>query len=153
MWLAQAFRQVHAFEPLGRHADLFRHNVPDPNVILHEIALGAEAGVCEVLSVRKSSGDAFIKPGIGAIEISALDSFAFTEVDFIKIDVEGFERQVVEGARETLLINHPIICVEQKDKDTQNFGAPSKGALAYLLELGMELRLEIHGDYILGWPD
>ena len=153
MWLARAFCQVHAFEPLARHAELFRHNVPDSNVTLHEIAVGAEAGVCEVLSVGESSGDAFIKPNIGTTEIRALDSFAFTKVDFIKIDVEGFERQVVEGARETLLINHPIICVEQKDKDAQNFGAESKGALTYLLELGMEPRLEIHGDYILGWPD
>jgi FkbM family methyltransferase len=112
MWLEQASRRVHAFESLGRHAALSRHNVTDSNVTLHKIAVGAEAGFCEALSVRECSGDAFIKPGIGTTEFHAMDSFVFTEVGFIKIAIEGFERQVVEGAQGTLLINHSIICVE-----------------------------------------
>ena len=38
-----------------------------------------------------------------------------TDVDFIKIDIEWYENQVVLGAKETLLKNKPIIIVvEQK---------------------------------------
>lgn len=153
MWLARAFRHVHAFEPAARHADLFRHNVAETNVTLHELALGAGPGVCEVHWFGESSGDAFIKPGSGEVEIRSLDSYEFSEVDFVKIDVEGFELQVVEGGRETLLSNRPMVCIEQKDRETRNFGAASKEALAFLSELGMREKLEIHGDYILDWPN
>lgn len=153
MWLARAFHQVHAFEPMARHTELFRCNVTASNATLHELALGAEPGHCEVRSDGPSTGDAFITPGVGDVEIRTLDSFHFTEVDFIKIDVEGFERQVVEGARQTLLANRPLVCVEQKDKDIQNFGAGQPRALDFLIGLGMRWRLEIHGDHILDWPD
>jgi FkbM family methyltransferase len=153
MWLARAFREVHAFEPATRHAALFRHNVPDSNVTLHELALGDKAGVCEVHWFGESSGDAFIRPGSGEVEIRVLDSYEFSDVDFIKIDVEGFELQFVEGGRETLLRNRPMVCIEQKDREARNFDADPKGALAFLLELGMRQKLEIHGDYILDWPN
>jgi FkbM family methyltransferase len=153
MWLARAFGQVHAFEPAARHADLFRHNVPDGNVTLHEVALGEEPGVCEVRWHGESSGDAFIEPGVGDVEVRTLDSFGFTKVDFIKIDVEGFELQVVAGGRETLMRNRPMVCVEQKGREARNFGADPKGALDFLLGLGMRELVEIHGDHILDWPE
>ena len=151
MWLAKAFRKVHAFEPMGQHADLFQLNVSDENVVLHRMALGDKPGFCKVMSVGESSGDAFVKPGTGNVEIRTLDSFAFEEIDFVKIDVEGFERQVVEGGRDTLLRNKPLICIEQKDKEVQNFGGTPKAALSYLFEMGMIPIVEIHGDHILGW--
>ena len=78
-----------------------------------------------------------------------MDSFVFTEVNFIKIGIDGFEPQVVEDAREILLINRPIICGENKDKDVRNFETESKGDLSYLLELGMSTWSEICGYCIL----
>lgn len=152
MWLARAFRHVHAFEPAARHAELFRFNVPDPNVTLHELALGDQAGRCEVHWFGESSGDAFIRPGAGDVEVRVLDGFEFNEVDFVKIDVEGFELQVVMGGRETLLRNQPLICIEQKGREARNFGANQRGALEFLLDLGMRQIAEIQGDYILDWP-
>jgi FkbM family methyltransferase len=45
------------------------------------------------------------------VSTSTLDSFAFTNVGFIKLDVEGHEKQVIEGARNTLIRNNypPIL--------------------------------------------
>ena len=153
MWLARAFREVYAFEPAARHADLFRHNVPDPNVTLHQVAIGDAPGICEVRWHGESSGDAFIQTGVGDVEVRTLDSFGITDVDFIKIDVEGFELQVVSGGSETLLKNRPMVCVEQKGREERNFGADPKGALDFLLNLGMRELVEIQGDYILDWPE
>jgi FkbM family methyltransferase len=152
MWLAPAFRELHSFEPTALHADLFRHNVPNDNVTLHEVALGDEPGFCDVKWFGESSGGTYIEPGVGNVEIRSLDSYELSDVDFVKIDVEGFELQVVEGARETLLRNRPMVCVEQKDREESNFGATPKGALTFLLGLGMRQRLEVQGDYILDWP-
>ena len=45
--------------------------------------------------------------------LKTLDSFNFKNVDFIKIDVEGDEVPVLEGAVLTLNANKPLIVIEQ----------------------------------------
>ena len=43
---------------------------------------------------------------------NTLDSYHFTDVSFIKIDVEGHELSVLEGAKQTILRERPAICFE-----------------------------------------
>ncbi len=155
MWLAEAFQRLHSFEPYPLFVSLFRHNVTNKNTTLHPVALGAETGFCSVEANHRSSGDSFIKAGVGDIPVRTLDSFQLADVDFMKIDVEGFELAVVQGAKETLLRCRPLVCVEQKGKERTNFsdgsGAKPHAALAYLISLGMKPRYEISGDFILDW--
>ena len=53
-------------------------------------------------------------PREGDIQCRSLDSFDLRNVDYIKIDVDGFEVPLLEGARETLTINAPVINIEMK---------------------------------------
>ena len=46
------------------------------------------------------------------VEVRRLDDFGFTDVRFIKADVEGSEREVLEGARATIARDRPIILLE-----------------------------------------
>jgi FkbM family methyltransferase len=46
------------------------------------------------------------------LAVRTLDSFGFENVGMMKIDVEGFEEKVLQGARETIRKNHPIIFIE-----------------------------------------
>jgi FkbM family methyltransferase len=46
------------------------------------------------------------------VEIRTLDDFGLTDVHFIKADVEGSEREVLEGARATLKRDRPVILLE-----------------------------------------
>lgn len=48
-----------------------------------------------------------------AVNMIALDDLKLTRCDFIKMDVEGFEPFVIEGARETIKRFHPPIFYEQ----------------------------------------
>lgn len=156
--LAKAFQHVHAFEPVDLHRRLFRANVPMENVTLHACALGDMAGQVIMKTGPASSGDTHVASvlspmDVGDADMRTLDSFCLNEVDFIKIDTEGFELPIVQGARDTILRNRPIMVVEQKDKEAEHRGRPPKEALKYLLAIGMvELRKPMSGDYFLGWP-
>jgi len=58
------------------------------------------------------------------LETRTLDSFGFTEVSMIKIDVEGHEESVVAGAVETIRQNRPVFIIESEDR--HNPGAPQR---------------------------
>jgi len=51
------------------------------------------------------------------IEIKTLDSYNFTNINFIKIDVQGFEYEVLKGAYQTLKNSSPVICVEESEPE------------------------------------
>jgi FkbM family methyltransferase len=70
------------------------------------------------------------------VETRPLDSFHFTDVSMIKIDVEGHEEAVIEGACDTIQRNRPVLIIESEDR--HNPGAPRRLAetfskLAYLV--------------------
>ena len=48
------------------------------------------------------------------VAVTTLDSYDFLDVDFIKIDVEQGELEVVKGAMNTIIKNKPLIMFENK---------------------------------------
>jgi FkbM family methyltransferase len=81
----------------------------------------AEFAVPVVTSARTDTGTARIGPactGHDALQVSlrSLDSLAaehdLARIDLIKIDVEGHERQVLDGAAAVLSRNRPVLVIE-----------------------------------------
>ena len=73
----------------------------------------------------------------GPIEIRTLDSYNFQDVDVIKIDVEGFEVPLLDGAKETILSNRPWIQIEA-NKTGERYGRPKTKILEKLASFGMK---------------
>tara|TARA_B100000242_G_scaffold117175_1_gene81867 strand:- start:4820 stop:5434 length:615 start_codon:yes stop_codon:yes gene_type:complete len=114
--LAKIFDKVICFEPNPNFRECFKRNISESNVILHPYGLSshehtAEQGKTDT-HLNHKVGDT--DPREGDIQCRSLDSFDLRNVDYIKIDVDGFEVPLLEGARETLTINSPVINIEMK---------------------------------------
>lgn len=123
LYLADAFDAVHCFEPDPAIADRLAANAALNAIPLHihRVGLGAvdaelpfyptEEGNLGTGSFAPRFGDA-----VTTLPVRNGDTYlaaaAIRDVSFIKIDVEGFELQVIEGLRHTIERDLPTIVLE-----------------------------------------
>jgi len=144
MWLAPEFAQVHAFEPVPDHADCFRLNVKAQNVTLHEHAVGSCAGVTGVNAHADNSGKSALVKG-DAVEVRSIDSYGFQDVALIKIDVEGYEPEVLLGSADTMARCKPLVVFEDNGQH-ERYGFESPQVVAE--RLGMKPVCQMGRDWI-----
>lgn len=152
--MATMFRHVESFEPVDRHRECFLANLHlFPNVTLYPFALGSKEGKVALHTGPSSSGDTYVKVGgeHGA-EMRTLDSFKLEQVDFIKIDCEGYEFMILKGAIETVRKQKPFVIVEQKPGKAKQFGIPDTAACSLLEDWGAKRVFEYSGDYGYRFP-
>lgn len=152
--LVQKFQRVIAFEPMPQMRACLDRNVVSDRLQVIPIALGNEHGAVSLDYDEAHSGATHIKrEHAGLIPIGKLDDFKLTGVGYIKIDTEGFELNVLEGARETLAANKPIIIVEEKLHGVRHYGQKPYASIEFLESLGAAVLDRVVDDFIVGWPD
>jgi FkbM family methyltransferase len=116
-WLARTASEVHAFEPNVEIAAVLARVVP-PNVHVHAQAVSDEVGEAR-LSIpyggRGTEGRASLLPRPGRpvnVPTVSLDSLDLPGIGFVKIDVEGHEYAVLQGAARILKRDRPNIVLE-----------------------------------------
>ncbi len=128
----KAFK-VYAFEPVERSRLLLQKNVASyRNIEVIGCALGD----------RSENSGTYKVSGQGSISLKRLDSFDLNP-DFIKIDVQGLEIRVLEGARQTIKMSSPVILFEVSNL-TMEFGG-----LASLRRILKGYKLELFPDHKL----
>lgn len=114
--LAKRFAKVICFEPNPNFRECFNMNIRESNVELYPYGLSSHEHTAtqgmNATHLNDKVGDT--QPQDGDIECKTLDSFNFKEVDYVKIDVDGFEIPVLKGAAWTLQKNSPVINIEMK---------------------------------------
>lgn len=114
---------VYAFEPQRVLYQMLCGNVQlahCPNVVAAHGALGERASVVYIppiaYAVPQNFGGVDLAQFAGmqgeAVRIVALDSLGFERVDFLKVDVEGMEREVLVGGANTITRCRPVMYIE-----------------------------------------
>lgn len=84
------------------------------NIFFYNKAVGSRNGEIELASLVVGHEGGTALPGKSGkfAEIITVDSLHLCDVSLMKIDVEFMEEEVLAGARETILRNHPVIILE-----------------------------------------
>ncbi|MDO8521806.1 MAG: FkbM family methyltransferase [bacterium] len=126
--------RIYAFEPAHTTFQTLERNLkPYPNAAAVHSALGNRIGSAELL-VNESfdAGNSLTESGVPAeligsyfhdketVPITTIDAFVrehnLPRVDFIKMDTEGFEKQILEGAKETIHTHRPAMSLSAYHK-------------------------------------
>lgn len=149
-YFAGRFERVLSFEPNPLIIDLLRFNTKFfPNIVVYETALGNSESLFRLAGDETNLGNYSIigssdeevkinhsKPNQDfQVQIRTLDSIidSLNNLQFIKIDVEGFEYQVLLGAAKSIRDYSPVIAFEQWPSD---FIDGKSKSVEYLASLG-----------------
>lgn len=133
------FARVESFEP-NPHCNRVIRASRRPNLTLHDVALSDREG-SSMLTVPVIEGEmatalgsltgrangsrhashAAVGSSTFTVRLRTLDSYGFEEVDLIKVDVEGHELEVIEGARETIMRCRPTLMIEIEQRHHQQY--------------------------------
>lgn len=143
---------VAAFEPQPELFKLLQENCASaaaPNAhkyvssqyVCYNVAIGAEEGYAEMPKVHYSSKGNFGGLGIGTpsiygnikVPVATIDSLGFEDVGFVKIDVEGYEYEVLCGMERTIDQYTPIMYIED------DRGDKSRALRQKIISMGYEI--------------
>jgi len=149
LFYEQSWRGVHV-EPVSRYAEVLRAARPDEVVI--QTAVGASPGVLtffevkdsglstgnvEIAQQHRSNGCQVVETTVPCLTLgSLLDSCNQTEVHWLKIDVEGMEKDVIEGWLPSTVRPWIVVIESTKPLSTE----PSHESFDHLVvDLGYEM--------------
>ena len=142
LFFSDYFLTVHAYEPSPRTFELLKINTTlIPNIEVHPIGLGNVKGEFELthdvlnpgLSSMKS--DNSVNAASIKVHVEKLDGLWLShapKICLIKIDVEGFEANVLSGGYKIISQCQPLIILEQHESEFSNGSSPSIGLLSEL---------------------
>ena len=144
MQMQKFAKQVYCFEPNKVHFECLSRNMATYNhVRLHNQALGNQDGFVKLLEDEASQNTRVLIEK-GETKISKLDSFDLTNMDMLKIDVEGLEMEVLEGAKNKLE-NTQYLMIELNN-NSKRYGSSNLEIEKYLKSLGFK-------ELFKTWPD
>ena len=156
--LAHLCEQVEAFEPQPWCCEIISaYNQSTENKIkVHNVGIADLEGSLTLhiplINDKPHTGLASFQEVGGAhksitVPVRKIDDYNFENVSFVKIDVEGYESEVIEGARHTIAREKPILLIEIEQRHLM--GKPIESVFAQIIELGYEGSFLYQGEQIV----
>lgn len=153
--LCQNFNNVIAFEPVEQFRNCLIRNAMFSNLSIEPCALGEEETNIQMVVTAGNTGHSHVDQdslGTGTIPMHKLDYFEYAQVDYIKIDCEGYELPIVRGAEQTIKRCKPVMVIEQKlHEDTGKTKETQFDAAELIKSWGAKELARVRHDVILGW--
>lgn len=138
---------VYGFEPQKYIHDIQMTSIVENNISnirLYNCGIGDNNEEREMSPIDYDNpsinmGDLSVGDGGEKIEIKTLDSFNFKKLDFIKIDVQGYEKFVLNGAKDTINRCKPTLIIEMEDHQLKRFNYGVTELFELIRDLGYHI--------------
>ena len=107
-------------------------------ITTYDVALSSQPGTSQIIIKKDNAGHNYLdnlhlptrtgkvrtrptEPPTQTVVLNTLDSYGFIDVDIIKVDVEGHEFDVVQGAEQTILKYQPVVQLEMVEHQPIRF--------------------------------
>jgi FkbM family methyltransferase len=143
-------KKIYSFEPQKPLYEVQKLNITQNNinnVELFNLALGSTKEIKNLHGVDYASesihmGDLSLQHdgSVGeSVEVTTIDSLNLDKLDYIKIDVQGYEKFLLEGGENTINALKPTIIIEIEDCQLGKFGVHSKDIFNILKNKNYEI--------------
>lgn len=153
--LSKSFDSVIAYEPNKQSFEILKQNIlgfgSTKKIIPYNIALGSKQAQVFMSVGPKGPISSMIDVASGIpAAMTTLDSELHGKVDFLKIHCNGYELEVLRGAKELITRDHPdIFVVMKKNKLVKTFYADE--VYQFLLELGYRVKYRQKPDWLFSY--
>lgn len=138
-------KKVYCFEPNKIHFECLYRNVGGhPHISVYNQALGNEEGFVKLSEEHATQNTRVLKEK-GQTTITKLDSMKFSDIDLVKIDVEGLEMEVIRGGIDT--ISKAQYLMIELNNNSKKYGSSNLEIEQFIeKELGFKILIKT-------WPD
>lgn len=160
-YVDNGIQKITVFEPLSKNFEVLAERLQNVNADIqgYQVALGSQKGTATMyLSSNEAQSSSILKPkehlehhpdvsfdGTEEVEVSVLDEYDLGDANFINMDVQGYELEVLKGGKETLNNVDYVYCEVNRGEMYEN-NAMIGDIDEYLGEYGFE-RVETY------WPE
>lgn len=135
-YVRTGIQDIVVFEPSEKSFNVLFENVNklNANIIGHQVALGSEEKEIDMyVSSNDGLSSSLLKPKVHLsqykditfnqtekVDMKILDNYNYTEYNFINMDVQGYELEVLKGGSETLKNVDYVYCEVNRDEVYEN---------------------------------